>query len=437
MDGDDTRQVLASLLLLFGSVFFVAAEYGILSARKSRIEALAKKGNRTAAALAKDLDNLSPYVAANQIAITMIGVGVGSVTEPYITEKLQGLFGTSISPAVGYGLSFVFISFLLVVVGELVPKYWTLSSPESVALRVYPLLRLVRLLLAPLVWLAQNSAALILKPFGIALRGGEGDALAKEELLLLIQSGGAGGTLDKLHAEVVGRALRLDVLDAADVMVHRLDIAWLDAGLSALEVKRKLREIPHTRIPVCRGDIDELIGIAYLHDIVKAIDRPDFRLEKIMKPAIFIPENLSLERVVATMREQHSQMLVVTDEYGGTSGILTLEDVVEEIFGELEDQLESERPPIVREAPGRISARAEVRLDELVAFLGLELDIEDRTDTLAQLVVDNLGKAPKVGDEVDSLLGRLRVENMARQRITRVKIELLPELAKVEAEAEA
>ncbi len=426
MDSGDLRQALASLLLLIGSVFFVAAEYGLVSARRSRIDALAKRGNASAKRLGKELEDLSPYVAAGQIAITMIGIGVGSVTEPFVTEKLRLAFGAGVNPAVSYGISFVLVSFVLVVVGELVPKYWALRAPEKVALGSFRVLRFVRVLLTPLVWLAQGSAAFVLKPFGIRPGEGQGDSVPKEELLLLVQSGGVEGTLDKMHADMVSRALRLDVLAARDIMVHRLDVKWLDAGLSASETKRKLRDIPYSRIPVCRGDIDDLVGIAYLHDLVKSLDRPDFSLEKVMREAVIIPESLSVEKIVSTMREQKTQILIVMDEYGGTSGLITLEDVVEEIFGELEDRIESERPQI--EVHGaRVSARADVRFDELVSRLGLPLETEDNTDTLAQLIVDGLERVPRPGDSIPSSLGVLRVENMARQRVTRVSIILKPE----------
>lgn len=406
----------------------MAAEYGMVSARKSRIEALAKKGNRTAEALAKELENVSEYVAASQIAITMIGIGVGTVTEPYVTELLVGAFGKTVPHTVSFLISFLVVTFVLVVVGELVPKYLVLGSPEKVALLTLRPMQLVVTLLKPLTWLVQRAAALVLRLFGRKL-GSEETAMAREELLMLIQSGGAEGTLDKMHAEMVTKALKLDVLDARDIMVHRLDIKWLDVNLDKAQLLDRLSAVPFTRLPVCREDIDDMVGIAYLHDIVKNLNRTDFVLEKILRPVVAVPENLSMEKIVATMRDQKTQILIVMDEYGGTSGLITLEDVVEEIFGELEDTLESERPHIEVFASGRVSARSDVRLDELVAFLRLPVETGESTETLAQMIVDNLGRVPRPGDQVQTILGILRVENMARRRITRVSLQLTPELA--------
>jgi putative hemolysin len=414
-------------LLIAASVFFVAAEYAMVSARKSRIEALAKKGNKAAAALAKELDDVSPYVAGVQVAITMIGIGVGTVTEPYVTEVLQGLFGDLVHKSVSFGISFLLTTFVLVVVGELVPKYLVLGTPEKVALFTFRPLKFFVTILKPLIWLVQKAAAAVLRLFGRKMQAAT-DSMAREELMMLVRSGGASGTIDKTHAEMVTRALKLDVLDARDIMVHRLDMKWLDVDLTKDELLEKLSMIPFTRLPVCRGDIDDMVGIAYLHDIVKNIRRQDFQLSKLLRPVVAIPENLTMEKIVATMRDQKTQILIVMDEYGGTSGLVTLEDVVEEVFGELEDTLEGERPPIDYFRGGRVSAKADVRLDELVDYLRLPVETGENTDTLAQIIFDTLERVPRPGDSVDSVLGVMRVENMARRRITRVSIQLKPEL---------
>lgn len=434
--GDTWLMAIVSLLLLLGSIFFVAAEYALVSARKSRVEGLAKKGNKPAKALVKVLEDISPSVAGTQIGITMVGIGVGTITEPFVTELILHAFGT-VGPnltRVLHLLSFLLVTFVLVVLGELVPKYIALQIPEKLALVVFrPLLALVALL-RPIIWLAQHSAKGVVRLFGIDTSSIGKDTIAKEELLTLVQSGGAEGTLDKVHADMVSRALRLDVLAAHDIMIHRLDIKWLDAALSKEDTLKKLRMIPFTRLPVCRGDIDDMIGIVYLHDIVKHLDDPDFSLEQIARPLVAVPENLALEKIVATMRDNKTQMLIVMDEYGGTSGLITLEDVVEEVFGELEDRLESERPPIESLPGGRVSARAEIRIDELLDFLNLSFEVDDPTATLAQIIVNTLSRVPRPGDSVETEIGIMRVENMARRRITRVSVQVDPKLFQTEEE---
>lgn len=425
MEADAWLLVIISVLLILANAFFVAAEYAIISSRRSSIEALAKKKQRGNASLVlQSLDDMSPLVAASQIAITMVGIGVGVVTEPFVTHWLTHAIGHSVDQRVGYVLAFILVSFVLVVIGELFPKYLVLNDSERVALRtIRPLLFFVALF-KPLVWLSQAATSVLLKPFHIDIREQTHEAVPKEELLLMVQAGGAEGVLDIRHAEVVTRVLRIDQLDARDIMVHRLDIKWLDLSLDKRQLLQRLKEIPFTRLPVCDGDIDELVGIAYLHDVVKHMDDPDFSLQKILRPPVVVPENLPMDRIVAQMRDNKIQMLIVVDEYGGTSGLLTLEDVTEEVFGELEDRLESERPAIEIMPGGRVSARADVRVDELLSHCGHDVGSEPSTDTLATVIVNGLGRVPKPGDSVDAPFGKLRVENMARRRITRVSIQL-------------
>jgi putative hemolysin len=183
--------------------------------------------------------------------------------------------------------------------------------------------------------------------------------------------------------------------------------------------------LPHSRVPVCDGDVDEVVGIVYVQDVLKNLGREDVTLEVIARPAEFVPETLTLDRVVQRMREAKTQILIVRDEYGGTSGLLTLEDVVEEIFGELEDSLEGERPPIERVGSQRVTARADVRYDELMDFLDHEVEPESpwTTETLAEIVVSELGRVPRIGDSVQTPVGLMRVENMARRRVTRISVQ--------------
>lgn len=427
MPADTPLLVIASILLLLGSAFFVAAEYSLVSSRRSRLETMAKRGNRTAGAIVHALDNLSTLVASIQIGITMLGIGVGAITEPFVTTVLQNLIGQAVDRRLSFTIAFLLVTFTMVVVGELVPKYATLQNPERSALLLFPPLRLISFIVYPVSWLARVTATGVLKLFGVKPQLDESQAMPKEELLLLVQSGSAEGIIGKKHAELVSRALRLDVLTARDIMVHRLDVKWLPLDIQKDELLARLKVIPYSRIPVCGDDVDNIVGIVFIHDIVKRLSEPTVSLQSIMQTPIYVPENLPMGRIVETMRGERTHLLVVTDEYGGTSGIITIEDVVEEVFGELEDRSEIQRPMIERRG-GRVSARAEVRYDELIAFLGLPLEPDVDTDTLATILVNQLERVPKTGDTIETKLGPMRVENMARSRITRVAIQLAPEL---------
>lgn len=428
MEGELWLQVAVSALLVLGTALFVSAEYALVSSRKTKLEGLAKAGNRSAKKVIDALGNLSKYVAAIQVGITLMSIGIGSLTEPFVTHLLNRALGRYVPQQVGFGISLFLVTYVVVVVGELVPKYVTLHRPERAAMVLIHPIAFFTGAFAPLVRLIELTGTGLVRLLGIDVRADRADeAIPREEMLLLVKAGSSKGVIDKVHAEMVSKAMQLDRLTADDIMVHRLDMNWIDADLDRDKAIEAVARISHTRIPVCRGDIDEVVGILYVNDLIKYLNSESFSLEQLARPPIFIPENLTLDRIVTRMREDKTQMLIVVDEYGGTSGLVTLEDVIEEVFGELEDSLESERPSIEVGAGGRVSARAEVRFDELVDKLGFELEEEPSTDTLATLMVDELGRMPKLGDVVRTSIGELRVENMARRRVTRVSLQLSPE----------
>lgn len=419
---NDLITALIGLLLVLLAGFFVAAEYAIVSSRISRLESNAKKGHpldKLALRLAKDQ---SASVAAIQVWITVLGIGIGAMLEEWITGKLQVVLST-LPPIVLSIISLLIITFPLVILGELVPKYLALQFPEATLRVMAGPLRILTTIIKPISWLLQRAGEFVLRLLRIPTPE-DGPAISREELHFFIKSGEASGGLHEDHADFVTKALRLDELDAEDAMLHRLDIKWLDVALNPDEVIEKLQVIPNSRIPVCRGDIDEIIGIAYLHDIIINIKNPEFNLEQIARPAVYVPESLTLNRLVEIMRETKTQIVIVQDEYGGTQGLVTLEDVIEEVFGDMEDRLEFERPAIERTSPGRLSLRPDVRYDELLEFLELEPEQDDdyTTETVAGIIVDLVDRTPKLGDTVDLPLGRLRVEQAAKNRITRVGV---------------
>jgi CBS domain containing-hemolysin-like protein len=430
MSQDKGLLILVSVLLILANAFFVAAEYALVGARRSKLEAMARRRKRNPKGVLAILENVSPYVAGTQIGITMVGIAVGSVTEPFVRGALMSLFGRNVPQPVSYLVSYLLITYVLVVVGELFPKYLTLKMPERIAWFTVRPLAAITTLLMPIAWLAQASAGLLLKPFGVKPAEGRSEALGKEELLLLIRAGSNEGLLEKMQADLLARSLRLEDLDAKDMMIHRLDMKSLDVDTPKEKLMARLADIPHSRIPVWEEDLDHLLGIVYVHDIIKNWNHPDFSLRKLVRDAVVVPENLTADRVLTTMRSSKTQIVIVMDEYGGTSGLITLEDIVEEVFGELEDQLETERPPIEVLDNGRVTARADVRFDELHRRLGVDSGEEVPTDTLASMFQNALDRVPRLGDSIETELGTMYVENMARRRITRVSLKTKPGLLK-------
>jgi putative hemolysin len=334
-------------------------------------------------------------------------------------------------------LSLLIVTFVLVVVGELLPKLVTLQNPERVALVLTRPMVFASLVLLPFAWTVQKGGALLLRPFGIDPEKMDSPSISREELALLVRAGESEGIIEETHADVVSKVLRFDKLDSADIMIHRLDVKWIDVNLSREEVIAACAKIPHSRVPVCRGDVDDVVGILYVLDLIRKPQVEPFSLEALVRPVEVVPENLTLTKVINRMRESRTQILVVRDEYGGTSGLITLEDVVEEVFGEIEDQIESERAVIEQITTVRYSVRAEVRFDELLDFLDIDSIPRNNTETLATILVESLQRMPRLGDSIQTEIGTMIIENMARQRITRVRVLLSPEtLALMEAESQ-
>lgn len=418
-----TAAALLSVLLILLTAFFVAAEYTLVASRRSRVVALAQQGSKSAKLLVSALDDTARYVAGIQVGITLCGLAMGSLTEPLVSRGIEDLIGPALPKSISFVVSLVLVTFVMVVIGELVPKYVSLKYPERLAFSLIGTLRFIVTLLGPIAAVAQGLASWIVKPMGIEINMLKDTSISREELTMLVRAADTEGMLEETHASVVSKALRFDKLDAADIMIHRLDIKWLDVGLGRAEAFEACAKIPHSRVLICRGDVDEPVGVLYLQDLIRSTTE-DFSLEPLARPIEFVPENLTLNKIVDLMREARTQLVLVVDEYGGTSGLITLEDVIEEIFGDMEDQLESDRPPIERVASNRISARADVRFDELLDFLDVDPVEDENTETLATLLINSLERMPKLGDSVEIGIGTLMVENMARQRITRVRVLL-------------
>lgn len=408
--------VLIGVLLFLGNALFVAAEYGLFGVRRTRVQALASQGSGPARLLLRALDDRNRYVAGIQIGITLFGIAIGAVIEPALSDLLDESLGF-LPKGVISAISIMIVAYPLVVLGELVPKYLTLQYSERVALALILPLRIWVLAISPVIWLFDMSGALVLRLMRIDAAKMESASLDRKELAILVEQGEEAGALEETHADMVLKTLHLDRLDAEAVMIHRLDMECLSLDMKTEQVADRLSKIRHSRLPVYGDDLDDIRGIAYLQDLIGALRMPEFRLEDIIKPAEFIPESLTLDRALRIMREKRIQILIVSDEHGGTSGLLTLEDIVEEILGDLQDRPETGRPDIEQVSPTRLRLNPRLRWDELLEHLGEEVTEDTETDTLATMVVERIGRVPRQGDSVSTAVGRLVVEQMTRQRI--------------------
>jgi putative hemolysin len=413
----DGLRILAVLALVAGNAFFVIAEYATVTARRV---ALAGRPGRGARSALKLMDDPVRVISTVQVGISAIGILTGAVGEPLVRD----LLGEGIPPWLGFLIAFAVVTYLSVVFGELAPKALTLQRAETLAVVVARPVELLERLLKPIVWVLERSAELVLRPLGVReVVAGEGVRSA-DELRALVDEAEGSGVIGHAQEQLLHNVFDFGTREARDVMVPALDVEWIDAGALAADAVTRFVEAPHRRYPVGRGDLDHLVGEVHTRDIIAAErERPDVPVGELARPAIVVPETKHLGPLLRELRDARRRMAVVVDEYGATAGIVTLEDVLEEIVGDLDDEFDRPEVTIERHDATHATAAGSLNLDEVDQALGTRLPRRGPR-TLGGLTFDALGRRPELGDEVDVDGVRMRVEELDGHRIARVHLTL-------------
>jgi len=428
--------LLIVVALVVVNAFFVAAEYALVRVRRTRMEALATQGSSLARIVLHGLDHLSRYIAGVQVGITLAGLASGRFGEPVLAALFDPLFvqlfppslmGTEVSTALTTGLALLVISYLLVVLSELVPKAIALQYAEQVALVIAKPMHMAVVAFTPLIWSMNALGNGILRLLHLPPPEEGQGAYSVEELHLLIVQSHKAGMLEDMERQLMQRSVQFADLRVTDVMIPRVDLVALDIALPEDTLLDRMAQTIHTRLPVYEGTLDNIIGILHLQDVFKHVRQPKAggSLRQLVRPALFIPEVMPLDDLLRTFQQQHAQLAVVVNEHGSLEGLVTLEDVVEELVGEVHDALEAAQPSIQHTSDGRILVRGEVRLRELHERFGWNLQDEE-VDTIAGYIMKRLGRVARVGDVIDIPYGTIRVENMAQVWITQVAIVPTP-----------
>jgi putative hemolysin len=432
---DVASSLIGNLMIVFAFVlvnaFFVAGEYALVRVRRTRMEALAAGGSATAKVVLHGLDHMPRYIAGIQVGITVAGLASGRFGEPALAQALAPLFTTLLpsslvgpaSHTIATALTLIIITYVLVVIGELVPKSVTLQSPDRVALLLARPIRLAVTVFTPFIWTMNGLGSALLRLLRVPRAAESTEALSVEELKLLIVQSHKAGILEDIERRLTQGAFQLADLRAADVMIPRPDIVAFDVAMPIDGLATLVARTIHTRFPIYEGTTDHIVGILHLQDLFRHIQRGDTStdIRPLLRTPLIVPDTLPMEGLLEQFRRHHTQIAIVVDEHGGTAGLVTLEDVVEEVFGELQDALEAEQPEIQPMPDGRILVRGEVRLDHVREPLGWVLE-EDEAETIGGYVMERLGRVARVGDVVETPTGTIRVENMARLRITQVAL---------------
>ena len=431
---------LAVLGLLALNAVYVAAEFALIGSRRSRLEALARTGRagaRRVLALTADLGAMDRSVADCQTGITIASLGLGMYGEHAVAELLREPLGALFAQPnlAAHGLASVVavtgLSALHVVLGELLPKSAALLDPTRAALWTEPFLRLTRFVLAPMSLLTNGAAGMLLRLTGAPPGRAADRAHTVEEIEALIEESGEGGLIGKRQAEILVNLLAFEDLPVRKVMLPRTRVAGLPIGAGREEVMATLRDTEHTRFPVYDGDLDHVLGFVHVKDVMRALDSgAPLDLKTLLRPLPIVPATASCVRVFRLLRRRRVSMAQVVDEHGGMAGIATLEDLIEEVFGEVQDEFDAEEP-LVRPVPGGALVRGALRLDEANEALGVELEAE-HVDTVGGLILERLGRTARVGDEIvvrdaEDRAVRLQVETVEGLAVARVRVTLPPQ----------
>ncbi|WP_298589860.1 hemolysin family protein [uncultured Selenomonas sp.] len=423
-------KILVVFLLVFGNAFFVAAEFSIVKMRSSRLDVLIAEGNRRASYAKKLADRLDVALSVTQLGITIVSLGLGWLGEPVVASLLHPAFSwfgvpESAVETVSFAIAFFLITSLHIVGGELIPKNVAIRKVESVALTVALPLLVFQRIMYPFVWLLNHVANWAEERMGFSVVTKEEDvAHTEEEIRVLMEESHRQGFIDKTELEFVDNVFDFADLSVREIMIPRTDMICLDLEDSLEENMRTAMEERLTRYPICDGGKDNIIGFLHIKDFVQTLyKKEDPDLRKLARHVLIVPEVMAVSRLLQTMQQERSQLAIVVDEYGGTAGMVTIEDVIEEIVGDIQDEFDTDRPLVEKRGACLYSVDAKMLLEELEDILEVNID-EEEIDSVGGWLSAHVENPPRVGQKAAFGDAQFFVEETEGVRVTRVLCRL-------------
>jgi len=408
----------AVLILL--NAFFVAAEYGLVTARRTRIIELHHQGNRRARDVLRITSDPPRFIAAMQLGVTLTSLGIGALGE----QALSRTFGAWMATALAIALAYLLLTFVHVVLGELVPKGIALGHQEGTALTVAAPVRAFFTMFSPLVWVLQRSTEFVLTTFGLEPPGAEVDAMSEAELRMLLTRSTEQGEIEQEERGMIEKVFDFADKDAADVMVPRPEVVAISVSLPPQDALAAVIDSPYTRYPVYRDSLDDVVGIMHVRDLFSAMYEKglaEVHLEGLLRPAHIVPETKDLASLLHEFRRTSTHFAIVVDEYGAMAGILTLEDLIEEIVGEIEDEFDVAEVQIEQIDEDTYRITGMFPIDEFNERFGTGLPDED-FHSVGGYVFGQLGRAPEPGDDVSWNGVRFDVLEVEGNRIEKIGV---------------
>lgn len=418
--------------------FFVASEFSIVKIRPSRLDTLIKDGVEAAEKAKIVTEHLDAYLSVTQLGITIASLGIGWIGEPTVISICQPIFSLLNLPeqlehTVAFVLGFSVITALHIVLGELVPKSLSIQKTEEIVLFVAGPLIFFDKIFYPAVWFMNHVANWVLSLFGVEAASEAEEAHNEEEIRLLMEESHKHGFIDKSELTYLDNVFEFSDRTAGEIMVPRTDMVCLYLEDSFEENVRVAIKEKMTRYPVCDEDKDHVVGVIHVIDLLQASHSGGKNdLRKLMRAPIIVPESIEISKLLRMLQKRRAQLAILSDEYGGTAGIVTMEDILEEIVGEIQDEFDDSRNEIIELGEKTYSVDGVVLLEQINDLFELDMDIEDvDVDTIGGWIGTKVEYPPRVGKQVVTEGAIFTIEEMEKVRITRVHIEVLhvPETA--------
>jgi CBS domain containing-hemolysin-like protein len=431
-------QLLAVILLVGANGFFVAAEFSLVSVRRTRIAELVASGNASAEAVQKAISNPDRVIAATQLGITLASLGLGWIGEPALSHWLYpvvrlfpGDIQSEVSHSIAAGISFAIITFLHVVVGELAPKSIALQDPERTSLMVARPTLWVEWIFKPVILVLNGTGNALLKLVGVKPASGHELVHSVNELKMLVTASAESGVVEEDESEMLHAIFDFGQLLVRQVMIPRTEIVAVDADMLLDDVTRLVTENSYTKLPVYEDDLDQILGILHIKDLLRMITQEGEQhgtARALVRETLYVPETLSVNQLLHQFRDNRQHIAIVMDEYGGTAGLVTLEDILEEIVGEVRDPFEDETEEIQTMEDGTILVNGLMLIEDVNHHLGLNL-IDPHYDTIAGYMMGKLGRIPKTGDVIEAGGVRITVDVMDGMRVERLQLTRMTDQA--------
>src|SRR5687768_10160461 len=435
-----------AFLFVLANGFFVAAEFAIVKVRSTQLTELAQAGSSRAKMARRLTRNLDAYLSATQLGITLASLALGWIGEPAFARLLEPLFAGAGARAQQYShtiataLAFTIISILHIVIGELAPKSVAIQKPVGTSLWIAHALHAFYVVMYPAIYILNGTARAALRMVGIRPVHDLEMAHSPEELRLILAGSEKAGILSEENREIIEGVFQFSKRTARQIMVPRTDVVVLSTTKSIEQNLETIRTTRHTRYPLCEGSLDQTVGLIHVKDLMLAQLRgPGRRLEDLKREILFVPENSTVESLLSQFIEHKTHMAVVLDEYGGSSGIVSLENITEELFGQIQDEFDRERPEIEHLGNGRYGVRGDYLVEDLADRLKIDLG-DPEEETVGGFVAARLGREVSPGDHVDMSDLSITVLEAERFRVRWVMVQIaMPatEIAPDEPEREA